>query len=160
MQLAHSALLTTNSPSRTRTYDLAVNRKSSKTCRKAQKSIIFSILASFYIFARVRILSRFFASYSGICSAKRYKTVVVFLRFAAQQDQGRLAATSLPHILSLWQFCSPFSGLFWLVLGCSVIRPYFVAVRISEAFSASTSDFLRHFDSFRLIDTTIACLLT
>jgi hypothetical protein len=43
---------------------------------------IFSILASFLIFARVRILSRFFASYRGICTAKRYETVVAFWRFA------------------------------------------------------------------------------
>jgi hypothetical protein len=61
-------------------------RKSMGTSRKAQKSIVFSILASFLIFARVRILSRFFASYRGICGAKRYKTVVAFWRFAGQED--------------------------------------------------------------------------
>jgi hypothetical protein len=65
-----------NSPSRTRTSNLAVNPPAAD--RKAQKSIVFSILASFWIFARVRILSRFFASYRGIRSAKRYETVVVF----------------------------------------------------------------------------------
>jgi hypothetical protein len=67
-----------SSPSRTRTSNLAVNRKHSENCRKAQKSIVFSILASFLIFARVRILSRFFAFYRGISSAKRYKTVVSY----------------------------------------------------------------------------------
>jgi hypothetical protein len=55
-----------NSPSRARTYNLAVNRKHSENCRKAQKSIVFNILASFWIFARVRILSHFFASFRGI----------------------------------------------------------------------------------------------
>ena len=59
-----------------RTYDLAVNRKSLGAYRKAQKSFVFSILASFWIFARVRIYSLFFAFYRGIWSAKRYKTVV------------------------------------------------------------------------------------
>jgi len=49
-----------------RTYNLAVNRKHSEKCRKAQKSIVFSILASIWTFARVRILSRFFASFRGI----------------------------------------------------------------------------------------------
>ena len=68
-----------------RTYDLAANPDVHRD-QKAQKSIVFSILACFYIFARVRILSRFFASYRGICSAKRYKTVVAFWLFAGQQD--------------------------------------------------------------------------
>ena len=73
-----------NSPSRTRTYDLAVNPPLAD--RRAQKSFVFSILASFCIFARVRILSRFLAFYRGIRSAKRYKTVVAFWRFAGRQD--------------------------------------------------------------------------
>jgi len=34
--------------------------------RKAHKTVVLSILASYLIFARVRILSRFFASYRGI----------------------------------------------------------------------------------------------
>jgi len=58
-----------------RTYNLTVNPDVHRD-RKAQKSIVFNILASFSIFARVRILSRFFALYRGIRSAKRYKTVV------------------------------------------------------------------------------------
>jgi len=45
--------------------------------------------------------SRFFASYRGICSAKRYKTVVVFWRFIGQKDLDSLKATSLPTILCL-----------------------------------------------------------
>ena len=73
--------MTYNSPSRAQTYNLAVNRKHSEKCRKAQKSIVFSILASFWIFARVRIRSRFFASYRGIYGAKRYKTVVAFWQY-------------------------------------------------------------------------------
>jgi hypothetical protein len=93
----------TNSPSIPtyvgRTYNLAVNPPLAD--RKARKSIVFSILASFWVFARVRILLRFFASYRGISSAKRYKTVVVSWRFAGQQELGGLSAMSLPHILCL-----------------------------------------------------------
>jgi len=62
--------LSPNSPSRTRTYNLAVNLPSAG--RNPQKSIFFSILANFFIFAGVRILSRFSASYRGIGSANRY----------------------------------------------------------------------------------------
>jgi len=49
--------------------------------------------------------------------SKRYKTVVGYLQFAAQQDQGRLAAMSLPHILFLLQFNLPLVGLFRLAPG-------------------------------------------
>jgi len=80
MRLKHIPGYTTNSPSRTRTYDLAVNPDVHRD-RKAQKSIVFSTLASFWIFARVLILSRFFARYRGIRSAKRYKTVVAFWQY-------------------------------------------------------------------------------
>ena len=55
------------------TYDLAVNPPSAD--RKAHKPIVFRILASFWIFARVRILSHFFARYRGIGMPKRYETV-------------------------------------------------------------------------------------
>ena len=73
--------MTYNSPSIPtyvgRTYDLAVNPDVHRD-RKAQKSFVFSILASYWIFARAITLSRFFARYRGIRGAKRYKTVVKF----------------------------------------------------------------------------------
>lgn len=46
------------------------------TCRKAQKSFVFSILADSATFATLLICSRFFARYRGIDMQKRYKTVV------------------------------------------------------------------------------------
>ena len=64
-----------NSSSRTRTYNLAVNRNGWGARRKARKSFVFSILAKSWVFASLRIQTRFFARYRGIDIAKRYKTV-------------------------------------------------------------------------------------
>ena len=49
--------------------------------RKAQKSIVFSILARFWIFARVRILSRFFASVFVLVKACRAPNCFDFIAF-------------------------------------------------------------------------------
>ena len=58
-----------------RTYNIAVTRNGRGVSQKAQKSFVFSILATFVMFASVRIYSRFFARYRGIRSAKQYKTL-------------------------------------------------------------------------------------
>ena len=69
------------------------------------KSIVFSILASFLIFARVRILSRFFAFYRGIRTAKRYKTAVAFWQyldvFLSGLQYGEETIFEREHSLSL-----------------------------------------------------------
>ena len=59
--------------------------KLSETSRKAQNSLLFNILATWRAFAVLIILSHFFASYRGIRSAKRYKTVVTLSQYSAKK---------------------------------------------------------------------------